>query len=93
MLQIRPNDKIYLINSGEFEDLIPKNILQKTINSVHCNDLNCIFDDFNDELSMVDNLENIYKKYGFGEGYKYSHDYPDEYQQFLPDELKNRKYV
>ena len=33
------------------------------------------------------------KKYGFGEGYKYSHDYPDEYQQFLPDELKNRKYI
>ncbi|MBQ7287404.1 MAG: ATP-dependent endonuclease, partial [Candidatus Gastranaerophilales bacterium] len=65
--KIRPNDKIYLINSGEFEDLIPKNILQRTINSVHCNDLNCIFDDFNDELSMVDNLENIYKKYGFGE--------------------------
>ena len=30
---------------------------------------------------------------GFGEGYKYSHDHPDEYQQFLPDELQNRKYI
>ncbi len=33
------------------------------------------------------------KKYGFGEGYIYSHEAPDVYQQFLPDELKNRKYT
>lgn len=33
------------------------------------------------------------KKYGFGVGYVYSHDNPDVEQQFLPDELKDRKYV
>lgn len=33
------------------------------------------------------------KKYGFGIGYKYSHDAPDEYQQFLPDELVGQKYT
>jgi len=33
------------------------------------------------------------KKYGFGEGYIYSHSAPDEYQQFMPDELINRKYL
>ena len=33
------------------------------------------------------------KKYGFGVGYKYSHDHPDEYQQFLPDELVGKKYL
>lgn len=33
------------------------------------------------------------KKYGFGEGYIYSHDAPDEYQQFLPDELVGKKYL
>lgn len=32
------------------------------------------------------------KKYGFGEGYKYSHDCPGEYQQFLPDEMLGKKY-
>lgn len=32
-------------------------------------------------------------KYGFGEEYIYSHNAPDEYQQFLPDELINKKYV
>ena len=33
------------------------------------------------------------KKYGFGVGYIYSHDAPDVYQQFLPDELVGKKYV
>ncbi|MBR2526032.1 replication-associated recombination protein A [bacterium] len=32
-------------------------------------------------------------KYGFGVGYVYSHNAPDEYQQFMPDELKDRKYL
>lgn len=32
-------------------------------------------------------------KYGFGEGYIYSHSAPNVYQQFLPDELVNKKYV
>lgn len=32
-------------------------------------------------------------KYGFGVDYVYSHGNPEAYQQFLPDELKNKKYV
>ncbi len=32
-------------------------------------------------------------KYGFGEGYVYSHSAPQEYQQFLPDELVGKKYT
>lgn len=32
-------------------------------------------------------------KYGFGNGYVYSHSEPEAYQQFLPDELVNKKYV
>lgn len=31
-------------------------------------------------------------KYGFGVGYVYSHDHPEYKQQFMPDELKDRKY-
>lgn len=33
------------------------------------------------------------KNYGFGNGYIYTHDAPDVYQQFLPDELVGKKYV
>ena len=33
------------------------------------------------------------KHSGFGVGYVYSHNAPDEYQQFLPDELLGKKYT
>ena len=32
------------------------------------------------------------QKYGFGKGYVYTHDNPEYKQQFLPDELKDKKY-
>ena len=32
-------------------------------------------------------------KYGFGKGYIYTHDAPDVKQQFMPDELVNKKYL
>ncbi len=32
------------------------------------------------------------KKYGFGEGYVYTHSNPEYKQQFLPDEIKDKKY-
>lgn len=32
------------------------------------------------------------KKYGFGVGYVYTHDNPNYVQQFLPDEIKDKKY-
>ena len=31
-------------------------------------------------------------KYGFGEGYVYTHDNPNYIQQFMPDEIKDKKY-
>ena len=33
------------------------------------------------------------EKYGFGKGYIYTHDAPDVEQQFMPDELKDKKYI
>ena len=32
------------------------------------------------------------KKYGFGDGYVYTHNNPDYIQQFMPDEMKDVKY-
>ena len=32
-------------------------------------------------------------KYGFGQGYVYTHDAPNIEQQFMPDELKDKKYL
>ena len=33
------------------------------------------------------------EKYGFGKGYIYTHDAPDVKQQFMPDELVDKKYL
>ena len=33
------------------------------------------------------------EKYGFGKGYIYTHDAPEVYQQFLPNELAGKKYL
>ncbi len=65
--KLRDKDKIYIIKSGEFEDLIPYNILKNTINNFHKYEFNCNFDDFNKSFPAVKNLELIYRKYGFGE--------------------------
>lgn len=65
--KLRSKDKLYLLNSGEFEDLIPVELLEKVINYTHKNDLHCLRNDFSLFDSNVKNIENIYKKYGFGE--------------------------
>jgi len=65
--KLRKTDKLYLIQSGEFEDLIPDELLLKTINFIHKNDYNCTKEDFNYDMPKSHILENIYKKYGYGE--------------------------
>lgn len=49
--------------------------------------------DFPPPMHLRDSHYKDAKKYGFGEGYIYSHSAPDVKQQFLPDELINRKYT
>lgn len=49
--------------------------------------------DFPPPMHLRDSHYKDASKYGFGVGYIYSHDAPDIEQQFLPDELKDRKYL
>ena len=49
--------------------------------------------DFPPPMHLRDNHYKDAQKYGFGDGYIYTHDAPDTYQQFLPDELVNKKYM
>lgn len=70
----------------------------KKSNSTICAIDEALFDinngkDFPPPIHLRDAHYKDASKYGFGEGYIYSHDAPDEYQQFLPDELINKKYV
>ena len=49
--------------------------------------------DFPPPMHLRDSHYKDASKYGFGNGYIYTHDAPEEYQQFLPDELVGKRYL
>jgi len=64
--KLRSFDKIHLLSHGEFEDILPKELILKTLNDYFKN-LNYIEEkEFEDER-MVKNLEEIFKRKGFHE--------------------------
>ena len=69
--QIKPKlrniDKIHLVSCGEFEDLLPKSLIIKTVNNELNNFATITEEDLSDELSEVENLENIFKLKGLHE--------------------------
>ena len=69
--QIKPilkkTDFIHLIHAGEIEDIIPVNLFKRAINSEFKNQSKISVKDFDKNISMVENLHNIYKNNGFGE--------------------------
>lgn len=64
--KLRKFDKIYLLSHGEFEDILPKELIIKTLNDYFKN-LNIIEDNEFEDERMVKNLEEIFKKKGFHE--------------------------
>ena len=72
ILQISPKlrdiDKIHLVSCGEFEDLLPKTLIVKTVNSHFKNFLTIKEDDLsNNSNSTVKILEDIFKTKGLHE--------------------------
>lgn len=69
--QIKPKlrgiDKIHLVSCGEFEDLLPKSLIIKTLNSHFMNFTTITDNDLEDDLPEVKNLENIFKTKGLHE--------------------------
>ena len=65
-LKMRKFDKIHLLKNGEFEDVLPKDLIVKTLNDYLIN-LNYIEDSDFEYERMVTNLEEIFKKKGFHE--------------------------
>lgn len=65
--RLRDIDKIHLVSCGEFEDLLPKSLIIKTINA-HLRNFNSVSsEDFDESMSAVKNLENIFKLKGVHE--------------------------
>ena len=65
--KLRSQDKIHLISSGEFEDLLPTNLILKTVNSEFQNFVTITEEEFNPELSTVNNLVEIFHIKGLHE--------------------------
>ena len=66
-LKLRPIDKIHKIKCGEFEDLLSKSLIIKTVNSHLSNFAAITENELPDEISEVENLENIFKTKGLHE--------------------------
>ncbi|MCD8377810.1 MAG: ATP-dependent endonuclease [Candidatus Gastranaerophilales bacterium] len=60
--RLRNIDRVYLLSGGEFEDILPKNLIKKTINSEFKNFVTVTTADFTDEQPTVKQLEEIFKE-------------------------------
>ena len=65
-LKKRKFDKIHIIKSGEFEDILPKPLIERTLNDYLAN-MNFVNDEDFKYDKMVENLEDIFKSKGFHE--------------------------
>jgi len=65
--KLRKNDKIHLVSCGEFEDLLPKSLIIKTLNNELSNFASVTEMDFDASLSSAENLEYIFKTKGLHE--------------------------
>ena len=60
--RLRIQDKVYLLDSGEFEDLLPKELIVKTINNEFKNFVTIEKNDLEEDLPMVKILEEFFKE-------------------------------
>lgn len=82
--RVRKIDKIHLVQSGEFEDLLPISLILRTLNK-HLKNLSSVsLEDFDETLSMVKNLEEIFKYKGLEEFKK------AEFAHLIGAEVKNK---
>ena len=65
--RLRNIDKIHLVSCGEFEDLLPKSLIIKTVNNNLNNFASINENDLPDNITRVNSLENIYKNIGIHE--------------------------
>ena len=59
--RLRDIDEVYLLDSGEFEDLLPKSLIVKTVNNEFKNFVSITEKDLTTDISMVKTLEELFK--------------------------------
>ncbi len=87
-----PEGRIPLANAVIYVAKAPKSNKACVAIDQALNDINSGLD-FPPPMHLRDAHYKDAKKYGFGEGYIYTHDAPDIEQQFLPNELVGKKYL
>lgn len=65
--KLREQDKLILIEKGEFEDILPLKLLKKVINYKYKNLFSLTVNDFSSDIGRVKDLEEIYRTNGLGE--------------------------
>ena len=65
--RLREIDRIHLVSCGEFEDLLPKSLILKTVNEHFKNFLTISESDINSGLPMAKLLEELFKTRGLHE--------------------------
>ena len=65
--KLRDIDKIHLVSCGEFEDLLPKSLIIKTVNNELSNFAAITENDLDNDMPAAKNLENIFKTKGLHE--------------------------
>jgi len=80
---IRPQDRLYLISKGEFEDILPDKLICRAINLHYGLIGNIKKEELNINNRKVDTLINLWKEKGFGEFKK------AEFAQIIAENIKS----
>ncbi len=65
-----PKDEVYMISKGEIEDILPHELIVKTLNNFYSMEASVDKNDLNRSEPMTKILYNLYKEKGFGEFHK-----------------------
>ena len=63
--KLRRQDNIHIIANGEFEDILPLNLIKRTLNGYFKNYSSVILNDLRKDLSMTQILTELFKQRGF----------------------------
>lgn len=63
-LKLRPHDKVKVLASGEFEDILPLNLIKRTLNEHFRNYSSVILEDLRADAQMTQILEDLFKTRG-----------------------------
>ncbi len=85
--RLRIQDRIHLVSCGEFEDLLPKNLIVKTVNSHFENFVEITESDFAEDMPTAKILEEIFKTKGLHEFKK------AEFAKLVRENIENKSDI